>query len=1223
VYLTTNEHGDRLLVTSASDLSRAAECEFAVARDLDARLGRLPAVEQPKDAMLERTSTMGDAHEAAIIADYRVRAARPDDVLEIDRADSAELDDIEPYAQQTLDALQRGVPVIVQATFVDREHSTGEPGDLPIAFVGYADFLVRMPDGAYRVQDSKLARRAKVTALLQLAAYAEQLERLGIRVDREVELILGNRELSIHRLDDIAPVLRARRARLHQLLRDRHAADAPIAWRDPSVTYCRSCAWCEHEIAAHDDVSQVAGLTGAQWTKLGAAGIETLAQLADSRGPVDGIAASTLDTLRLQAELQRQAAGAEPGTPPPVRVRDPGVLHALPAPSPGDLYFDFEGDPLYTEHDPARWGLDYLFGMVDTDSHFTAYWAHSFADERDALLAFLADVQARRATHPDLHVYHYAAYERTHLRSLSARHGVGEDIVDEWLRSGLLVDLYPVVRQALRIGTPSYSIKYLEPLYWPDSREGAAVARGDDSVAEYVRSRELRAAGDTAAAQQILDDIGDYNRVDSISTLRLASWLRELAAEHPAPAPALIDEDDAASDGTFLEGPAIDDSPLRTALLELAAYDDGTPATEPDRSPEQRALAYAAAAIDYHRREHKTYWWEHFDRLVAPLDEWAEVRDVFTIDRDAPHDVTPWSKTGNQRSLRRTLTLHGTWAPGSRPTVGGMSGPFAVYDQPAPMPSNNRDQLARSTRSVSNAAVGDDHVVVTETLADGVDEYDDLPVALTPGPPPPAGQQKPAIEEWGAALLDAASTTLPEEWPRDAATDLLRRVRPRIQDAPEGTVFDCRWPGMAAQPPEGQYMVATVVAHLLDLDRSYLAVQGPPGTGKTYLGSHVIATLVRDHGWKVGVVAQSHTTVEHVLDGIVQAGLNGRLVGKAPKGGADPAEYATARWTVLGKADQLATFTLDRPEGHVIGGTAWDFANPKRVGRRSLDLLVIDEAGQFSLAATIAASVSAKNLLLLGDPQQLPEVSQGSHPEPIDGSALGYLSDGHDVLPDDFGYFLAETRRLHPALAAPVSQLSYDGQLHAHESAALRHLDGVAPGLHPVPVQHHGNATESVEEADEVVRLVQQHLGAAWFDGEQVCAPTRTLRDDDVIVVTPYNAQQQCIRDRLDAAGLHGTRVGTVDKFQGQEAVIAIVSLAASSSRDAPRGMEFLLNRNRLNVAISRAQWAAYLVYSPGLLDSLPPKPAGVAELSAFIRLTEQTPESAAPEPSAPEPAGH
>ena len=259
--------------------------------------------------------------------------------------------------------------------------------------------------------------------------------------------------------------------------------------------------------------------------------------------------------------------------------------------------------------------------------------------------------------------------------------------------------------------------------------------------------------------------------------------------------------------------------------------------------------------------------------------------------------------------------------------------------------------------------------------------------------------------------------------------------------------------------------------------------------------------------------------------------------------------------------------------------------------------------------------MSAKNLLLLGDPQQLPQVSQGTHPEPIDGSALGYLSAGHDVLPAELGYFLAETRRLHPALAEPVSRLSYEGRLRAHPSSTQRRLEGVAPGLHPVPVAHSGNATESGEEADEVVAIIRRLVGSAWSPGpaddgtpRSDPRPDRPLAADDIIVVTPYNAQQQCIRERLDAAGLHATRVGTVDKFQGQEAAVAIVSLAASSSRDAPRGMEFLLNRNRLNVAISRAQWAAYLVHSPGLLDSLPHTPVGVAELSAFIRLTEQEP---------------
>lgn len=1217
MYLTTAESPDglteRLLVTSASDLTRAAECEFAVARDLDAKLGRLPAVDDEPDAMLARTATLGDAHEAAIIADYRARLAAAgagaDAVLEIPRI-HGDLAEVEQAQRQTVAALQAGVPVIVQGTLVDRDHSPASgPGDTSIAFVGYADFLERMPSGAYRVLDSKLARRAKVTALLQLAAYAEQFERLGVAVDPEVALILGTREQSIHRLDDIAPVLRARRARLHRLLRDRMVADAPLAWRSEGVTHCRSCAWCTSEIAAHDDVSQVAGLTGGQWQKLGVAGITTLGQLAalDDTGAAEvtrlsGIPRSTLDTLRLQGGLQAQAAGAPAGTPPPVHVRDASALHALPAPSPGDVCFDFEGDPLYTEDDPTRWGLDYLFGLTDAQGAFTPYWAHSFAEERTALLAFLADIDARRREHPDLHVYHYSAYERTHLRSLTARHGVGEDIVDDWLRSGLLVDLYPVVTKALRIGSPSYSIKYLEPLYWREAREGAAVARGDDSVAEYVRARELREQGDTAGWQQIIRDIGDYNRVDCESTARLAAWLRGLGREHPAPAHlAVDDESDAAADAEGdPRGPEIDESPLRAALLALAAGPDGLPVADTERTPEQRAYAYAAAAINYHRREHKTFWWEHFDRLAAPLDQWADVRDVFVVDRDAPHDQSPWGKIGRQRSLRRMVRLYGQWAAGSRPSVGGRSGPYAVYEQPAPIPTGSRDPLARAARSVTLEAVHDDHVVLSETLHSEADEYTALPVALTPSSPPDPGQQKPAIEEWGAALVTAHS-----EWPREPVGDLLRRVPPRTRSGGPLTPVTLDADG---EPDR----ISAVTASLLDLDRSYLAVQGPPGTGKTHLGAHVIAALVRDHGWKVGVVAQSHTTVEHVLASVIEkAGLDPRLVAKAPKTGADPADYATAPYTVLGKADQLAAFAAERTAdrtgpgrgGYVIGGTAWDFANPQRVGRRSLDLLVIDEAGQFSLAATIAASVSAQNLLLLGDPQQLPQVSQGTHPEPIDGSALGYLSEGHDVLPAELGYFLAETRRLHPALAEPVSRLSYEGRLRAHPSTAERRLDGVEPGLHPVPVPHTGNATESVEEAAEVVAIIRRLIGTAWQPAAH--RDTRPLADRDVIVVTPYNAQQQTIRHALDAAGLHGTRVGTVDKFQGQEAAIAIVSLAASSAHDVPRGLDFLLNRNRLNVAISRAQWAAYLVHSPGLTDALPHTPQGVAELSAFIRLTE------------------
>src|SRR5690606_22156787 len=297
----------------------------------------------------------------------------------------------------------------------------------------------------------------------------------------------------------------------------------------------------------------------------------------------------------------------------------------------------------------------------------------------------------------------------------------------------------------------------------------------------------------------------------------------------------------------------------------------------------------------------------------------------------------------------------------------------------------------------------------------------------------------------------------------------------------------------------------------------------------------------------------------------------------------------------------MASFLREREsQGSVVGGTAWDFSNTTRVERGELDLMVIDEAGQFSLASTIAVASGTKRLLLLGDPQQLPQVSQGAHPEPVDTSALGWVMDGDSVVKPEYGYFLDHSWRMHPAVADPVSQLSYAGQLASAPGAELRAIDGVEPGLHVRPLRHRGNATQSPEEAEEVVRLVRGLLGRQFAEPD---ADARPLEQSDIIVVAPYNAQKQLVHDALTAAGFGQVPVGTVDNFQGKEAVVSITTLAASSGRDAPRGPDFLLLQNRLNVAISRAQVAAYLIYSPALLDDLPRTPEGVARLSAFAHL--------------------
>lgn len=1134
---------DGRLVTSPTDLSNWSACEWAVLRRLDATLGRAPRLEVVDDDMLVRTATLGDEHEHRFLAELR----RSHHVLEFDRPEPA---GYAAAADAAVEAMRSGVDVLYQATFYD--------GD----FIGFSDFLLRTDDGAYEVYDTKLARHAKIPALLQLAAYAEQMQKRGVRVGERVHLVLGDGSVTSHELATIAPVQRVQRARLRGVLEQRLAATEPLAWGDPRYVSCGRCPICAPEVQAHRDPVLVAGLRLDQRAKLAASGITTIDALAASGGPVAGLGAQTLESLRAQARLQL-ATEASPDRVPVVEVVDPSVLGALPAPDAGDLFFDFEGDPLHSE-DGREWGLDYLFGMVDDREEFTAFWAHDLAAERLALLGFLEHLRERRARHPRMHVYHYASYERTHLLSLAQRHGVGEEEVDALLRDGVLVDLYPVVRRALRVGSPSYSIKKLEPLYMGDeARDSAGVTTAADSITAYVDAVAL-GESDPAEAARRLELIADYNAYDCRSTLRLRDWLLSLAPPRDEALP-LVEVD--------LPVPREPD-PVAVALLaELEGVEPR------DRTADQTALALAAAAIDYHRREAKTFWQEHFDRLRQPVDDWADTRDVVVVER--AEVVRDWSTPARARTLSRELRLIGRLAPGSRLGVGAK--PYLVYDSPAPpgAPSPGPGLRGASDRSEILAVHDEGERVVLllkEGLRAGEEPHDDAPVALAPAPPPRAAPQPEAIAEWGGAVLDA----LPEMLP-DPALDVLRR-RPPASVAP--VVRDD--------------VISAVVSSLLALERASLAVQGPPGTGKTYVGSHVIARLVNEHGWRVGVVGQSHSVVEHMLGAVVRSGVDAERVAKIPKAGTTADALAAAAWTPVKNGAALAG-VVDGAGGCVVGGTAWTFANDSSVPRRRLDLLVIDEAGQFSLAPTIASAISAERMLLLGDPQQLPQVSQGSHPEPVDESALGWLADGHDVLPAEYGYFLAQTYRMHPALAEAVSELSYEGAL-SSRAPAERLLDGVAPGLHSVPVVHHGDTTSSPDEARRVVEIALSTVGRRWRDehGE------RELTAADVIVVAPYNAQGALLREALDAAGLDETAVGTVDLFQGREAVVAIVSLAASSGADVPRGLEFLLLPNRLNVAISRAKWAAYLVHSPALAASPPTSMAALERLSRFIRLLER-----------------
>ena len=1125
------------IVYSASDLAAAASCEYALLRDFDAKLGWRPAV-TIEDELLARTAALGDEHELRELQRLRDQFG---DAVAIIGLPAYTLAGLTAAAEATRRAVDRRAQVVYQAAMFDGR------------FVGFADFLVL--DGEhYRVVDTKLARSPNVTALLQLAAYADGLAGSGVPVAPEADLHLGDGTVVRYRLCDLIPVFRSQRALLQRLLDDHHAGGTAVRWVDQGVGACFRCPLCIEQLRATDDLLLVAGMRVNQRDKLIDVGITTIAELAEHTGSVPGLASGALGKLTAQAKLQvrqRDTGIAQ------FEIIDPQPLTLLPEPDPGDLFFDFEGDPLWTA-DGHEWGLEYLFGVLDAAGTFRPLWAHNWVDERKALTDFLAMVAKRRKRRPNMHIYHYAPYEKTALLRLAGRYGVGEDEVDELLRSGTLVDLYPLVRKSIRVGAESFSLKALEPLYMGAQLRAGDVTTAADSITCYARYCELRAAGRCDEAASVLKEIEDYNHYDCRSTRELRNWLMLRAYEsgvvpigaQPVP-----------------EGNTVDDRDQLAVALSTFTGD----AAVCDRTPEQTAVALLAAARGYHRREDKPFWWAHFGRLNFPVDEWADNTDVFVADHASVS--VDWHTPPRARKRQRRVRLRGELARGDL-----MTNVFALYEPPAP--PGMTDDPDRRAAGRAEVVEADDPMVPTEVVivervgSDG-NTFHQLPFALTPGPPVPTTALRESIESTAAAV----AAGLPQ-LPRTAVVDILLRRAPRTRS---GTPL-----------PRGTDTVADITAAALDLGSSYLAVHGPPGTGKTHTAARVIRQLVTDHGWRIGVVAQSHATVENLLDCVVDAGLDPGRVAKKRY------DHDAPRWREIDGSD-YAAFIADTA-GCVIGGTAWDFANANRVLPGSLDLLVIDEAGQFCLANTIAVAPAAANLLLLGDPQQLPQVSQGTHPEPVDTSALDWLVDGRRTLPDERGYFLDRSYRMHPAVCAAVSTLSYEGRLHSHtECTTARHLDGYQPGVRVIPVGHQGNSTESPEEADAIAAEIERLLGTAWTDEHG----TRPLAASDVLVLAPYNAQVALLRQRLTGAGLDGVRVGTVDKFQGGQAPVVFISMTASSVDLVPHGISFLLNRNRLNVAVSRAQYAAMIVRSQSLTEYLPATPAGLIDLGAFLTLTE------------------
>jgi predicted RecB family nuclease len=1119
---------------SASDLVGHLQCRHLTHLDVEALEGKIER-RHFHDPLLAILIERGERHEL----DYLTRLANAG--YEVVRIEGAGV--TQPLAERTLEVMRRGPAVISQAALLQGVWS------------GRADVLRRIDvpsafgDWSYEVIDTKLARETKGGTVLQLSLYSDLLSQMQGVLPEFMHVVTPGSSLTQHSYHtrEFAAYYRYVKRRLEHAVAHR----AGLQTYPEPTEHCEICNWrvdCHAKRRLDDHLCLVAGITKVQIGELSRRAVDTVQELAQVTLPLtwrpERGARQSYERVREQARVQVESRVALKPVYEPITFGVGLGLCRLPAPSPGDLFLDIEGDPFV-----ATSGLEYLIGCVslapDLAPIYQQEWALTREAEARAFKHFVDFVMERWVKHPDMHIYHYAPYEPSALKRLMGRYALCEDEIDRMLRGRLFVDLYAIVRQSVRAGVESYSIKNLEALYGYERPTALADARR--ALAKLQGCLELDDL--SRIGDDVKGVVAAYNRDDCISALKLREWLEQIRSreiekgvEIPRPTPSSPEPSD-----------ELDERQQKVA--ELARRLTVDVALDPaERNAEQHARWILAHVLDWYRREQKSVWWEYY-RLadLSPEDLFEErtalsgltFMQTVNVSRKVPTDR--YAFPPQETEIRGDDVL---CAAGSRD--GEDFGEVEAI---------SLDERTIDVKKRGRTAADHPPAVFKHDL-------------VRPKPKPEALLR---IGEYVAENgLSGAGRYL-------AARDLLLRNAPRLGDHPLQLENET--------PVDAAIRIAPMLAG------GILPIQGPPGAGKTYTAARMVCALVAS-GKRVGITANSHTVIRNLLNEVVKA--------------AD-ALHIDLQSIQKPKSKQEAVhrirFTTDNEEllaaigttCQVGGATAWLWSREDAF--EVVDVLFVDEAAQMCLADVLAVSHACKTLVLVGDPQQLEQPILGSHPEGTAVSALDHILSGQPTIEMGRGLFLDETWRLHPDVCAFTSELFYGGRLHSRAGADIQIIRSASrisgAGLRFVPVKHHGNQNSSPEEAGAIRNLVDEILGASstwtYRDGTE-----RPVTLQDILIIAPYNAQVFELQERLP-----GARIGTVDRFQGQEAAIVIYSMTTSSREDAPHGMEFLYSLNRLNVATSRAMCLCVLVGSLALFEPDCRTPSQMRLANAFCRFLE------------------
>jgi predicted RecB family nuclease len=1027
---------------------------------------------------------------------------------------------------QTLALMERGAQVIAQGA-LSEGHWFGRP-----------DVLRRVEtpskrwNWSYEVADTKLARETKATTILQLSLYSDLLGKTQGTMPEFLWVVPPGERFAgeKYRVSEYAAYYRHVRKRLLKAVGEDKGKET---YPEP-VEHCTVCRWfkeCDQRRRADDHLSLVAGIRRQQRYQFEAWNAETMGKLAVlpiplKERPKHGSKAG-FERAREQARVQVEGRTEKKLKHELLLPVAEGMgFCRLPEPSVGDMFVDLEGDPFVGEN-----GLQYLFGFAVLDMpgelKYEKRWALNREEEKKGFEWLVDEIMQRRQANPKMHVYHFGAYEPGALKRLMGMYATREDEVDRLMRAGALVDLHQAYKQGVRASVEEYSLKRVERFYGFERKTPLEASR---VAMRYVEHRlELGRMGEELP-DEIRETTEGYNAEDCVSTARLRDWLEGEREKLVASGIEVRRQPEKSGDPSEKLKDKLD---RVAALAELLSAE--IPVDPAARTEEQAARWLLAQLLSWHRREDKRAWQDGY--------RYAEMNDEDLLDERV--GLTRMSFVERVESGRQVQTDRYSFEP-QRSNV--RAGKELYYGD---------EKFGEVVRIDQAKGVVD--IKKTKKTAEV-----HPPTVYMWRAPLPMESQAGSLYRIGAW---AAENGVGAAGRYRAGRDLLLRRPPRLIN------------GEKLQQLASETAVNTANRIVLALEDSMFAIQGPPGSGKTYTGARMICELVK-LGKRIGVTALSHKVIRKLLDDVVAAAhemsFDGVQCLHRDNEGVESDGVAVAR---VDNDEALAALTTGT--ANVVGGTSWLWSPEKAL--ESVDVLFIDEAGQMSLADVLAVSQAAKKLVLLGDPQQLERPTKGSHPDGAEKSALEHLLNGRKTIEASMGFLLPETWRLHPKVCRYTSDFFYDERLSPHPISQSRVIEGHAwlngAGLWIVPVEHEGNRNSSVEEVEVVARIVEGLLkpGINWF---QSAGNPRSLRAEDILIVAPYNAQVADLSGRLPKM-----KIGTVDKFQGQEAPIVIYSLTTSSPEEAPRGMEFLYSLNRLNVATSRAMTTVILIGSPRLFE--------------------------------------